>query len=197
MAKQLGFLVNAELCIGCHTCGMACKNQYHQEIGIVWRQLIPLPAELYPHEERAWFSLACNHCANPPCVVACPTEAISKREDGIVLIDPQRCMGCRYCEWACPYGAPQFDTAAGVMTKCNLCYDYIEAGKPPASVSACQMRVLEFGELDELRTKYGALNDVFPLPDPSLTQPAVVFTPHRDTVHAETGAARVSNEEEI
>ena len=104
MTTQLGFLVNADLCIGCHTCGMACKNQYHQDPGIVWRELIPLDEDIYPHRERAWYSLACNHCANPPCVEACSTEAISKREeDGIVILDVSKCEGYQDCIKECPY----------------------------------------------------------------------------------------------
>lgn len=206
MAKQLGFYLDLQGCTGCKACQIACKDKNGLGVSLLWRRVVEINGGEWLLLGNAWLdntftynlSTACMHCENPICMEVCPTRAISKRDaDGIVLIDPKRCMGCRYCEWACPYGAPQFNPASGVMTKCNLCYDYLDAGKPPACVSACQMRVLEFGDLDELRAKYGALNDVFPLPDPSLTQPAVVFTPHRDVVYAETGAARISNGEEI
>jgi len=149
MAKQLGFLVNADLCIGCHTCGMACKNQYHQAVGIVWRQLIPLPTELYPHEERAWFSLACNHCANPACVAACPTDAISKREeDGIVILDMDKCEGYQDCIKECPYNAPKYDPALEKSSKCHLCYERVDAGLNPACVQSCPTGALQFIEID-------------------------------------------------
>ncbi|MFC2172659.1 4Fe-4S dicluster domain-containing protein, partial [Acidobacteriota bacterium] len=102
-----------------------------------------------------------------------------------------------YCQWACPYAAPQFDAVSGVMTKCDLCYDTIEQGKPPACVAACQMRVIAFGDIEELREKYGAADAVYPLPQYSLTEPSVVFTPHRDSEKAETASAAIANQEEI
>lgn len=149
MAKQLGFLVNSERCIGCHTCGMACKNQYHQEPGIVWRQLIPLDGDIYPHEERAWYSLACNHCANPPCVDACSTEAISKREeDGIVILDIEKCEGYQDCIKQCPYNAPKYNPATEKSSKCHLCYERQDAGLLPACVQACPTGALTMIEID-------------------------------------------------
>jgi anaerobic dimethyl sulfoxide reductase subunit B (iron-sulfur subunit) len=205
MEKQLGFYLDLQSCSGCKACQIACKDKNGLEVSLLWRRVVEINGGEWLKLGDAWLdntftynlSTACMHCERPICLEVCPTRAISKRDDGVVLIDANRCMGCRYCEWACPYGAPQFNPTTGVMTKCNLCYDYLDAGKPPACVSACQMRVLEFGELDELRAKYGPLNDVHPLPAPSLTKPAVVFTPHRDAVHAETSAARISNGEEI
>ncbi len=114
-----------------------------------------------------------------------------------MTIDPQRCMGCRYCEMACPYKAPQFDAAQGVMTKCDFCSDLIDAGKSPACVAACQMRVLHFGDIDELRAQFGDVDDVYPLPDPTLTQPSLVLTPHPDAVRGLGHGAKIGNREEI
>jgi anaerobic dimethyl sulfoxide reductase subunit B (iron-sulfur subunit) len=127
----------------------------------------------------------------------CPARAIEKREDGIVLIDPAKCLGCRYCEWACPYGAPQFDEAAGVMTKCDLCADLVERGGRPACVAACPMRALDFGEIEELRNKYGAEAQVHPLPDAAMTEPSLVVRAHRDAKRAAAAAALIKNREEI
>ena len=126
-------------------------------------------------------SNACNHCEKPICMEVCPASAISKREDGIVLIDADKCIGCRYCSWACPYGAPQFNEEIKVMTKCNFCYDLQAQGEKPACVDACPYRVLEFGDIEELKAKHGSLVNVAPMPDPSLTKPAVVYSPHKDT----------------
>jgi anaerobic dimethyl sulfoxide reductase subunit B (iron-sulfur subunit) len=127
----------------------------------------------------------------------CPTRALTQREDGIVLLDADRCMGCHYCEWACPYGALQFDEGSGVMTKCNFCYDDLDQGKSPACVTACQMRALEFGEIQDLRTKYGTFNNVYPLPEISLTEPSSTLTPHPDSQRTMTEPAIIGNREEI
>ena len=85
MKKQYGFFIDTERCIGCFTCAMACKNQYHQPETVVWRQVYPISEEIYPYSERAFYSLACNHCENPACLNVCPVKAYYKREDGIVV----------------------------------------------------------------------------------------------------------------
>ncbi|MBU4214286.1 MAG: 4Fe-4S binding protein, partial [Actinobacteria bacterium] len=118
-------------------------------------------------------------------------------EDGIVSVDADKCVGCRYCEWACPYSAPQFNAASGVMTKCNFCADYLAEGKDPACVAACPSRVLTFGEIDDLRETYGTVDDVEPLPDPSITKPNLVITPHRDAQRSGLGTGAIANPEEI
>lgn len=205
MAKQLGFYLNLQACTGCKACQIACKDKNGLEVSLLWRKVVEINGGAWQLVDNIWrdntftynVSLACMHCERPFCQEVCPTRAITKRDDGIVLINGDNCMGCGYCEWACPYGAPQINPNTGTMTKCNMCVDYIDAGKAPACVSACQMRVLEFGELDILREKYGELNDVYPLPDPSLTKPSVVFTPHRDVVHADTDSAQITNREEL
>jgi anaerobic dimethyl sulfoxide reductase subunit B (iron-sulfur subunit) len=131
------------------------------------------------------------HCQNPLCVEVCPAGGITKREDGIVLIDQEACIGCRYCEWACPYGAPQFDEEVGVMTKCTLCSDLLDKGQNPACVDACVMRALDFGELDELRAKYGDVDAIEPLPRANITNPSIVITPHRDAEMSGSGTGRI------
>jgi anaerobic dimethyl sulfoxide reductase subunit B len=142
-------------------------------------------------------SVACNHCERPICMEVCPAGAITRREDGLVLLDPDRCMGCRYCEWACPYGAPQYDSATGRMTKCTFCVDDLDRGGQPACVAACPLRALDFGDLAELEARYGPLPSVHPLPDAALTRPALAMTPHRQAVPAGVGLARVANREEV
>ena len=137
------------------------------------------------------------HCELPICAEVCPTMAITQREDGIVLLDADRCMGCRYCEMACPYRAPQFNPIQKVMTKCDFCVDLIDEGKSPACVSACQMRVLHFGDIDELRDEYGFLDEIYPLPPTDLTKPAQVLTPHLDAVRGVDHGAKIGNQEEI
>ena len=116
-----------------------------------------------------------------------------------MLIDPDRCTGCRYCAWACPYGAPQFDALSGVMTKCTLCVEDLEAGRSPSCVAACPMRALSVGARAELDRQHPAAGDgaegIQPLPDPALTVPGLLVTPHRDAARLADGA-RVANYEE-
>jgi len=142
-------------------------------------------------------SVACMHCQEPICRQVCPAAAITKRDDGIVLIDADKCIGCRYCEWACPYGAPQFDDAEKVMTKCDFCADLLDAGGNPACVDACVMRCLDFGELEELRAKYGDVASVAPLADPETTRPAFVMTPHKDSQVKHANGRLVNFPEEV
>ena len=157
--KQLAFYFDSSACSGCKTCQVACRDKHDLGKGMLWRRVYEVAGGEWKKEGEAWVpdiysyyvSMACNHCEEPSCMTACPNGAIFKDGRGLVLIDGKRCMGCRYCEWTCPYGALFYDAARGVMTKCTMCADYIEQGKPPACVSACPMRVLEAGDLEEMR----------------------------------------------
>ena len=205
MAKRYGFHFDSGSCTGCKACQIACKDKNQLPIAILWRRVIEVSGGEWVKRGEAWIdktftyflSVACMHCDRPICVGVCPTRALTQREDGIVLIDPDRCMGCHYCEWACPYGALQFDEESGVMTKCDFCYDYLAEGKPPACVSACQMRVLAFGEIEELKTRYGTPPELFPLPGNALTEPSNPVIPHKDSHQSKTDPAYRGNREEI
>ena len=206
MAEQLAFYVDIAACTGCKACQVACKDRSNLPAGVNWRRVfeysggewtkegeLMVPSGLYTY----FVSSACMHCEKPLCMEVCPTTAISKREDGIVLINPNRCIGCRYCQWACPYGAPQFDHDKGVMTKCDFCADLQAKGEDPVCVDACPSRALDYGPLDELRAKYGDLNDPAPLPDPSITFPAVVFNPSQATRTSAKADGKIMNVEEV
>ena len=206
MGKQLGFYVDLGKCTGCKACQIACKDNSNLPLGVNYRRVVQytggdwvqdgdlyIPAGVYTY----YVSVACMHCANPLCVEGCPTGAMYKREeDGVVLIDPSKCVGCRYCEWACPYGAPQFDAEAGIMTKCDFCVDEQAAGEKPVCVAGCPFRALDYGDIDELRAKYGDFADPAPLPDPSITRPSVVFSPHKNTRTSKAADGQVVNVEE-
>ncbi len=206
MAKQYAFYVNLEACSGCKACQVACKDKNDLPEGLRWRrvmeyesgQWVPQDGDFIPSNVSVSFiSTACMHCEDPICMKVCPTEAIYKRDDGIVLIDQTRCVGCRYCSWACPYGAPQWNPTSGVMTKCTMCSDLVDQGQRPACVEACPLRALDFGTLDELQAKYGTFNDPAPLPDPSITHPSVVYGPNQSTQNSDKGTGHIMNLEEI
>jgi anaerobic dimethyl sulfoxide reductase subunit B (iron-sulfur subunit) len=187
MAKQLGFYFDSTSCIGCRACQIACKDKNDLPVGQTWRQVVEVSGGNWTQQEGGtwttstftyYLSLGCQHCEKPFCAEVCPTGAMTKRADGVVLVNQDQCIGCRYCEWACPYGSPQFNAAKGVMGKCNLCEDYVAQGKKPACVDACVMRALDIGELADLQAKYGNIAQVDPLPVASLTHPSIVLTPH-------------------
>lgn len=205
MVKQFAFYFDSSQCSGCKACQMACKDKHDLAVGLIWRRVYEISGGNWEKRGDAWIphvfaynlSIACNHCVKPVCKDVCPTAAIIKRKEGIVLIDGDKCMGCRYCEWACPYGSPQFDKDSGIMTKCHFCFDYIDEGKIPVCVSACPKRAIDFGEFSELQKKYLGTGQVYPLPDPSLTEPAIVITPHKDAERAKKEKAKIANREEV
>lgn len=203
MAKQLAFYFDSSTCIGCKACQVACQDKNNLSADIMWRRVfrygggnwvqtsssVVVPNNLF----RYFVSISCQHCQNPACVDVCPTTAMHKDENGVVSVDSEKCIGCRYCEWACPYGAPHFDEAVGIMTKCNFCQDLLAEGGAPACVEACVMRALDFGELEELKAKYGSLDAIEPLPSGEYTQPALVITPHRHAELAGEGTGEIMN----
>ena len=211
MTTQYAFYFDASACSGCKACQVACKDKHDLEVGRLWRKVYEVSGGDWVQVGDSWIpniyaynlSVSCCHCVDPICVDVCPAAAITKREDGIVLIDEDQCIGCRYCEWACPYGSPQYDDASGKVTKCTGCFDLVDAGEKPACVDACPMRALDFGEIGEMEAKYGKVGatyevaEVYPLPDSSLTLPALIIKPHKDSVRAANEPAVISNKEEV
>jgi anaerobic dimethyl sulfoxide reductase subunit B len=200
-----GFHFDQTLCTGCKACQVACKDKHDLPIGVNWRRVVEYTGGSWqtvgntftPNVFSYYVSISCNHCENPVCTQVCPTTAMTQRPDGTVYVDDDKCVGCRYCEWACPYSAPQFNAATGHMTKCDLCYDYRESGQDPACVSACPSRALDWGPIEELRAKYGTTNNIAPLPDPEITRPRLVMTPHRDATRWDAATGRITNPKEI
>jgi anaerobic dimethyl sulfoxide reductase subunit B (iron-sulfur subunit) len=205
MNKQYAFYFDSAKCSGCKTCQIACKDKNDLGLGILWRRIYEVSKGEWKDKNGAWsqniitynLSLACNHCEDPICADVCPTKAMIKNRNGIVTVDEDKCIGCRYCEWACPYGAPQYDNIEGTMTKCNLCYDYVEEGRNPSCVDACPMRVLDFGELRDIKEKYGAGTELYPLPRSTATKPAIVITNDRISIDINDPSAEILNGEEI
>ena len=159
LAKHLALVIDLNVCVGCHACVTSCKqwnssgsagpladlNAYGANpTGTFFNRVQTYEAGSFPATETIHFPKSCLHCEDPPCVPVCPTGASYKRkEDGIVLVDYDKCIGSKYCAWACPYGAREIDEERQVMTKCTLCVDRIYDEKlapkdrKPACVMAC------------------------------------------------------------
>ena len=193
------------MCNGCKACQIACKDKHDLPVGVTWRRVVEYTGGTWqttedtytPNVFTYYTSGSCHHRENPVCMEVCPTTAMSKREDGTVYVDQSKCVGCRYCQWACPYGAPQLDPRSGHMSKCDLCYDYRSTGQDPACVSACPSRALDWGPIEELRAKHGDQAGIAPLPDPSITRPHLVIHPHRDAQSWDEGTGSIANPREI
>ncbi|AKN31984.1 4Fe-4S ferredoxin [Clostridium carboxidivorans P7] len=177
---QKGFFFNMELCIACKACQIACKDKNDLDVGILFREVKEYEGGKFPNPWLYFISMACNHCANPACVKACPTGACNKRkEDGIVVINKEKCVGCRKCVKACPYGQPKYlGSEVKKSGKCDMCIDLLEKGEEPACVSACATRALQAGELQDLK-KYNGVSEVKGLPSSKITNPSLVIKPKK------------------
>jgi molybdopterin-containing oxidoreductase family iron-sulfur binding subunit len=182
-AARWAMVIDLRQCVnerGCTDCIAACDRAHNvphfdaraHEVKWIWREPFEKAFADHgsPYTEDAFkgksLPVLCNHCDNPPCVRVCPVKATWKRDDGIVMMDYHRCIGCRYCMAACPYGArsfnwldprprikelnPEFPTRTkGVVEKCNFCEERLARGRAPACVEACGERALVFGNLHD------------------------------------------------
>ena len=181
--RRLAMVVDAKKCLekeGCDLCIQACHRSHNvpaiddprHEVKWIWKEPFK---EAFVSEQSEFanstfqdkpFMVFCNHCDRPPCVRVCPTQATWKREDGIVMMDWHRCIGCRYCMAACPYGSRSFNwldprpyikslnaefptRTKGVVEKCTFCPERLASGKLPACVEACTPKALAFGDLED------------------------------------------------
>ena len=187
--KKLGLVTDLDTCVGCHACATSCKEwnaggiagpltderPYGKDPQGVWFNRVhsyeidatgdrgPGTGEAQP-AMTLHFPRSCLHCETPACVTVCPTGASYKRaEDGIVLVDEDKCIGCKLCSWACPYGAREYSAVEGVMKKCTLCVDRIyndkldEIDRQPACVQACPTRARHFGDLGDPQSQVSKL----------------------------------------
>lgn len=144
------FVFDQNKCTGCHACRLACTIENELPLRQSWRQIYTFNPRHLPAAPVFHLSLACNHCEHAACMAACPALAYSRdTETGAVLLDSAKCIGCRYCSWACPYDAPQYDRSAGVMTKCTFCVERLRAGQIPACADLCPTGALTFAQLED------------------------------------------------
>ena len=143
-------IIDLERCIGCHSCAVVCKQENGVSLGVFYNKVLTVgPFGSYPNLELYYLPVTCQHCNKPECVSVCPTGASHKRQDGIVLVDHNKCIGCQYCIMACPYGVRTYDKAKGVIEKCTLCAHRVEVNEVPACVSICPGKARIYGDLDD------------------------------------------------
>lgn len=201
---RYGIAINLDRCTGCNTCTIACKMQNNVPMGMSYIRVLVegCNTELgavgtYPELSRTYLPVSCQHCENPPCESACPTGATFKDEQGRVLVDYDKCIGCRMCMAACPYNArvfnwnepvrdPDFNygdkavpvRARGVVEKCTLCKERTDRGDEPMCVRVCLSRARVFGDLDDPTSEISRLRkekDVVVLLEEKGTRPQVFY----------------------
>jgi len=168
---RYGMVIDLRRCAGCNSCTVACRAEQATPPGILYHRLEKYEKGRYPSARMQFRPMPCMHCSEPACLKVCPTGATYKRDDGIVLVDPHRCMGCRYCVLACPYEARHYlkridnyyGLAArtpyerlrqrhldkGTVAKCDFCVARVEKGRLPACVETCPAQARHFGDLDD------------------------------------------------
>lgn len=165
-----GMVIDLKRCIGCYSCVIACKAENSTAPGVFWARVLEKEEGKYPNPRVTFLPVLCNHCKDAPCVSACPSGATTQRDDGLVLVDYEKCVGCRACMVSCPYQARYYvkkrssyypdgptpyesltfdPNREGVVEKCTLCVHRVDKGLEPACVQACPTVCRFFGDLDD------------------------------------------------
>jgi Fe-S-cluster-containing dehydrogenase component len=166
-------IIDTTKCVGCGACRTACnlRNDLPEDTSYI--HILSQGEGI----DRSFLPVQCQHCANPPCAQVCPTRATYRRDDGVVMINEKLCVGCKYCEVACPYQARTFDEDRGVADKCWLCLDWVQEGKEPACVAACVLGARLFGRQDDPNSEVAQLiasGQAKPLHPEFGTQPGIL-----------------------
>ncbi len=147
---RYGFLIDLRRCIGCRTCQIACKAENDVPLGVYRTWVKEVEKGHYPQVRRHFTPVLCNQCAEPACTTVCPVNATYSLPNGIVYIDPHRCIGCGYCMAACPYAVRFIHPVRGVAWKCDWCWPRVRDGyAPPACASACPTDAMVFGDMGD------------------------------------------------
>ena len=177
---RLGMLIDLKRCIGCDACTLACKQEQGTPPNVMFARVFSREYGKFPSTKKFFLPILCNHCEDPPCIKACPSHAIVKREDGIVSVIEDKCCGAQACVSACPYGAIYYPDGGGrrpeyfdeptdferyhnykengmmklpVAMKCNFCSPRVDKGMEPACVVTCPTGCRIFGDLDDPKSK--------------------------------------------
>jgi Fe-S-cluster-containing dehydrogenase component len=165
MGKAL--IVNYDICNGCYNCQIACKDEHvgndwtpyarpQPLTGHFWMKVTDMVRGTIPKVRVTYLHDVCQHCDEAPCIPACSAHAIYKRDDGIVIIDPEKCRGRRNCIDACPYGVIYFNWDLNIAQKCTMCAHLLDKGwKEPRCVDACPTGALKFGDEKDLKDEIG------------------------------------------
>ena len=138
-------LFNADECIGCFSCQVACQNEHNLDAGERWIRIFKSgPFKVGGKLTMRYAAVRCRHCGKPPCMEVCPAEAISKRSDGTVLFKEELCIGCKACIEVCPFGAPQYNFQKNIVRACNHCIERTDQGLDPSCVRHCPTKALYF-----------------------------------------------------
>jgi tetrathionate reductase subunit B len=146
---RLGMVIDAQRCLHCGACIVACKAENAVPQGHSRNRLDEHEHGAYPAVRLVMAPSQCMQCDDAPCVRVCPTGASYRDANGVVLINSDDCIGCRYCVEACPYGARYFDEESGTVDKCTFCGQRVALGEEPACVATCPTRTRVFGDLDD------------------------------------------------
>ena len=176
--KRYGMVIDLRRCVGCMSCQVSCKMENDVPLG-VFRSWVKIAQRgKYPDVKQQSFPRLCNHCDNPPCVSGCPTRASYRRDDGVVLIDYDKCIGCKYCIAACPYNARFVSPVRKVAEKCTFCAHRIDKGLDPTCVRSCMGRARTFGDISDPKSEVSKLiteNSVRALKPEKGTEPSVFY----------------------
>ncbi len=177
---RYGMVIDLRKCVGCNACTAACKQVNATPPGVFWGKVLNYETGEYPNARLHFLPMLCMHCQEAACLVACPTGATYRAEGGIILVDDDICVGCRYCMMACPYearsynyfrpkeyfsekGLTEFEQVGyqahprGAIEKCTFCAPRLKEGKLPACVATCPSEARIFGDLDDPESRVAQL----------------------------------------
>lgn len=147
--KHYVLAMDIRKCIGCRACNVSCRAENNVPLGHNRNWLNEEHRGKWPKLTATFEPEQCHHCAEPACVRVCPTGASIQRSDGVVIVKPADCVGCRYCIIACPYDARFFREDTGIVEKCDFCARRLERGEVPACVDTCPGKVRIFGDIND------------------------------------------------
>ncbi|MEA4900342.1 4Fe-4S dicluster domain-containing protein [Desulfitobacterium sp.] len=152
-----GMVIDLRRCIGCHACTVTCKMENSIPEGFFRSWVVEADKGTYPDVTRVKLPRLCNQCESAPCEHVCPVKATHRDAGGVVVINGEKCIGCRYCISACPYDARFLNPKTGTAEKCDLCLKRVQAGLMPACVSSCVAHARFFGDLNDPQSEVAKL----------------------------------------